>query len=150
MVDDDGYEWSVNLELSYPIGNRAAEARYAGSRIEEQQILYQLKRLESGIETAVKNAIVAIQRGLERVEVAHRFEDLAQTALEQEKTRLGHGLSDTFRILDLQDDLIEAHIRKITALVDYHQGLAQLYRAMGANLDRYDIITEVNAKPLNK
>ncbi|MCB2184315.1 MAG: hypothetical protein KQH63_19990 [Desulfobulbaceae bacterium] len=51
--------------------------------------------------------------------MAQRFENLAQTALDQ-------GLSDTFRILGRQDDLIHAHIRKVNARTDFHKGLSQL------------------------
>jgi len=81
-----------------------------------------------------------VERSLERVGVAERFEGLAQTTLTQEMERLKEGLSDTFRILDFQDDVIGAHIRKTSALVDFNQGLTNLYRAMGINLKRYSIV----------
>ena len=49
------------------------------------------------------------------------------------------GLSDSFRLLSFQDALIEAKIRRVTAQADYRKGLALLYRAMGQNLEHYDI-----------
>jgi outer membrane protein TolC len=55
--------------------------------------------------------------------------------------RLKEGLSDTFRILDFQEDLIEAGIRRTMALADFNQGLANLYRAMGMNLGHHNIAT---------
>ncbi len=144
MLNDDGYEWAVDMKLTYPIGNRAAEARYTKSQMKKRQLIYQVKRMEGGIETAVKNSLVTVHRSLESVQVAQRFENLAQTTLEQEMTRLKGGFSDTFRILRFQDDLISAHIRRINAVTEFHQGLAGLYREMGGNLDRYRIIAEVN------
>ncbi len=150
MVEDDGYEWSVDLTFSYPMGNRAAEARYAQSRMEKRQAIYRVKRLEGGIITAVRNSLVTVQRSLERVRVAEHFENLARTTLDQEMTRLKRGLSDTFRILDFQDELVRAHIRQVKAVIDFHQGMANLYRAMGANLDRYDILAEVDSEALER
>ena len=150
MVEDDGYEWSVDLTFSYPMGNRAAEARYAQSRMEKRQAIYRVKRLEGGIITAVRNSLVTVQRSLERVRVAEHFENLARTTLDQEMTRLKRGLSDTFRILDFQDELVRAHIRQVKAVIDFHQGMANLYRAMGANLDRYDILADVDSEALER
>jgi AcrR family transcriptional regulator len=90
--------------------------------------------------------LVTVKRSLERVGVAERFEGLAQTTLSQEMERLKEGLSDTFRILDFQDDVIGAHIRKTSALVDFNQGLANLFRAMGNNLERFDIVAAMPEK----
>jgi|Deesub1362A_J573_1020465.scaffolds.fasta_scaffold00768_15 outer membrane protein TolC len=148
MAEHDGYEWFVGLRFSYPLGNRAAKARFRRADWEKRQAIYRLKRLEGKVETEVKNALVAVVRSAERVRVAERFERLAEKTLEQEMERLKEGLSDTFHILDLQDDLIEACIRKTTALVDFHQGLASLYRAMGTNLERFRIIAEINMKEI--
>jgi len=64
--------------------------------------------------------------------------------------RLQEGLTDTFRILDFQAAVIEARIRKANAQIDFHQGLASLYRAMGANLERHGIVpTPENQEPLH-
>nr|MDA3786752.1 TolC family protein [Deltaproteobacteria bacterium] len=150
MVEDDGYQWALDLKLTYPIGNRAARARHAKLGIEKRQLLYQVKRLEGGIETAVNNSLVTVQRSLERLQVARRFENLAQITLEQEVTRLKEGLSDTFRILNCQVDLVLAHLKRVKATTDFHQGLARLYREMGGNLERYGIIGAVDGPMLDQ
>ena len=108
-----------------------------------------MKRLEGTAETQVKNALVSVQRSIERVRVTERFEKLAQTTLAQEMERLKKGLSDTFRILDFQDNLIESHIRKVTALGDFNKGLANLYRATGTNLERFNILVQINTEEIS-
>lgn len=144
LIDGDGYQWSVDLRFSYPLGNRSAEALYARSKIEKRQLLYRVKRLEGAIETEVKNALVAVQRSRDRARVAVEFEELAKSTLSQETERLRQGLSDTFRIIRFQDDLIAARIRRVTAEVDFHRGLARLFRSMGENLARYHIVAEID------
>jgi len=146
MSDADGYEWYAGLRFSYPLGNRATQARYRRAGLEKRQAVYGLKRLEEIAEKECKNSLVTVKRSLERVGVAERFEGLAQTTLNQEMERFKEGLSDTFRILDFQDDVIGAHIRKTEALVDFNQGLANLYRAIGTNLERFDIVAAMPEK----
>lgn len=135
----DGYAWFAGLRFDYPLGNRAAEARYRRAGQEKRQALFALKSLESTVETEVRNALTAVERGFERVQVAERFQQLADITLSQEMERLTEGLSDTFRVLDFQAAVIEARVRKANARIDFHQGMASLFRAMGANLERHGI-----------
>ncbi len=145
MTEGDGKEWLVGLRFSYPIGNRAAKARYQRADWEKRKAIYRLKRLEGTMETEIKDALVTVRRSLERFTISEDSERLAETTLNQEMERLKYGLSDTFRILIFQKSLIEARIRKVTTLVDFNQGLASLHRAMGVNLDRFSIVAEVDA-----
>lgn len=144
----EGYEWFAGLRFTYPLGNRAAVARRRQAGDRKSQEIHRLKRLERAVETEVQTALVTVERSLERYRVAERFVSLARLTLEQEQARLREGLSDTFRILDFQDDLIEAEVRRATALADYHKGLARLFRAVGTNLERYGIIYDVDAKEI--
>ncbi len=140
LAQGDGYEWFAGVNFSYPLGNREAKARQRRSDLEKKQAIYGLKRLETTVETEVIDGLIAVNRSLERVKVASRFEVLAQTTLHQEMERLREGLSDTFRILDFQDKVIDARLRKVTALGDFNRGLANLHRAMGTNLERLNIV----------
>ena len=149
-VDGDGYAWFAGLRFEYPLGNRAAEATYRRAGHARRQALYGLKSLENTVETEVRNALSTVTRVYERIQVADRFQRLADITLGQEMERLQEGLTDTFRILDFQAAVIEARIRKANAQIDFHQGLASLYRAMGANLERHGIVpTPENQEPLH-
>lgn len=141
-ADADGYEWFAGLRFSYPIGNRAAQAAYVRTELEKRQALYGLKRLEETAETEIREALNDAQRSVERIRIAGRFERLAEKTLEQEMLRLKGGLSDTFRVLTFQEDLVEARVRKVQAVLDLNQGLADLYLAMGTNLERFEMTTE--------
>lgn len=144
LSEGEGYEWAVDLRVTYPLGNRAADARYSRAALEKRQLNLRIDRLEGAIDTQVSNALAAVTRSHERVQVADRFQQLARHTLDQENARLRQGLSDTFRVLNFQDDVIAARIRKVTAVIDFHQGLARLYRAMGANLERHYVMAEVD------
>ena len=98
-----------------------------------------LKNLEDKIDLEIKIALDNIESSRDRIEVADRFVHLAKKTLSQEEQRMKKGLSDTFRILIFQNSLINAKIRKVRAMVDHQKALAQLYRAMGTNIQRYDM-----------
>lgn len=146
MAEAEGYEWAVSLTYSQPLGNRAAEARASQARLRKRQEIDRLLRLESRIATEIDNALTTVNRSRERVAVSERFVALAETALAQEMERLQAGLSDTFRILDFQDELIDARIRRINAQADAEIGQADFYAAMGLNLERYAILPLLPAR----
>lgn len=147
--DADGNEWAVGLQFKYPIGNRAARAQKVAAEAEQSQALYNFRRLEVTAETEIKNALVILGRGKERLVVSDRFVSLAETTLDQENRRMQEGLSDSFRLLTFQNALIEARIRRATALTDYRKGLALLYKAMGQNLEHYDITAALPPQGVN-
>ncbi len=150
LPEGDGYQWAAGVRLTYPLGNRAAEARLRQAGWEKRQALTGLKRLEGAAEHQVDRARVDVGRSLERIALAERFEALAATTLAEELERLQEGLSDSFRVLDLQDKLIDARVRKVAALADAHRGLASLYRAMGQNLKRHGIVAELGDKETSR
>ncbi len=135
----DGYQWFAGLKFSYPIGNRSAVARYEQARLLKRRAILSVKALETTVETEVINSLILAKRSLERVKVAQRFNELADRTMRQEMERLAEGLSNTFRVLDFQERLIDARIRKVTALADFNKGMASMARATGANLERFDI-----------
>jgi len=136
----DGYEWNVGLAIDFPLGKRADRARYQQAKLFKEQSVLDLKNLEDTIDLEIKVALENIKSSRDRIEVAERFVNLADKTLRQEEERMKAGLSDTFRILIFQGSLIDAKIRKVLALVDYQKALAQLYRAMGTNTKRYDMV----------
>ncbi|QAR32198.1 TolC family protein [Geovibrio thiophilus] len=137
--DSGGYSWYAGVNFRYPLGNRAARAESAAAGSEKLRELIIMKKLDADTVTEIRNAFVLIEGSRERHGVAGRFRALAEKSLAQETRRMEEGLSDTFRILDFQDDVIEAKIRELDALYDYNTGLAKLYRASGENLSRYGI-----------
>lgn len=142
LFNADGYQWSVGLTIDFPLGNRADRSRYQQSKLYKQQSIMDLKNLEDKIDLEIKVALEDTKSSRDRIEVAERFVSLAAKTLSQEEERMKAGLSDTFRVLIFQGVLIDAKIRKVRAVVDYQKALAQLYKSMGANLQRHEMTTQ--------
>lgn len=136
MADADGYEMYLGLSLKYPLGNRASKARSASANSEKRRAVYKIKNNEVIIKKEIHDAVTIISNSKERYDISLTSIKLAEKTLEQEMKKLKEGLSDTFRILKFQNDVISAKIRSVNALYDYNRGLAMLYKADGTNLDR--------------
>lgn len=136
----DGNSWYAGLRFSVPLQNRSAKARYRDAAAQDKQSLYRLRRTEVSAETLIRSAHAVLGLGEERMQVAGRYAELAETTLNQETRRLQEGLSNSFRVLTFQNALVDAKIREISAKTDYRRAQANLYQAMGTNLERYNII----------
>lgn len=139
-LDADGSSWYAGLRLQMPLQNRFAKGQYRAALAQDQQAFYQVRRIERSAETQIRAAHATLELGLDRLAVARRSTELAQITLDQENRRLAEGLSDTFRILIFQNALVNAQATQVAALADYHRARAALFKAMGTNLSRYDIV----------
>jgi outer membrane protein TolC len=138
--DKDGTSWSAGVRFSMPLQNRVAKAQFLDAAAQDKQSLYRLRSAEVSAETEIRAAHDLLELGRERLQVAHRYAELAQTTLDQETRRLQEGLSNTFRVLTFQNALVTARMREVAAQADYYRAEVALYLAMGTNLERYNIL----------
>ena len=134
--DQDFATWTGSLFLSVPIGNRAAKASYAGSRLVKEQSEVQYDNTRLNAEVQVRNAARAIVTGKKRIEAAEKNVELQKKKVEAEQKKFENGMSTSFQVLTFQNDLITALGTKNRALVDYRKALSALEQAKGT-LDDY-------------
>ena len=97
--------WSVQLQLSYPIGPSAAEASYARARLEVQQTQARIRQVELQVATEVTSAALQIESIVKRIEASSAARDLAEQQLVAEQTKFQVGLSTNYFVLQAQRDL---------------------------------------------
>ena len=132
----DGYNWDVSLTFSYPLGNRAAN-----NGLEQQNLLLKQARIDQRkVQRTVSRQILQTVRNLEtaskQVEVTRAATVLARSQLEVEQEKFRLGLSTSFNVLQLQNQLTAARSDEIRALSDYNEALGQLDQITGTL--RYD------------
>jgi outer membrane protein len=137
--------WTVQLNVSYPIGASAAEAQYARGRVQRNQSAAQLRAMELQVATEVTNAALQVENGLKRFEAAQVAGMLAQTRLEAEQSRFDVGLSTNFFVVQAQRDLATAQNSALRALLDYRQALVDYQRVQEAPANRGAGITTIQA-----
>ena len=133
--------WSLQLQLSYPIGQSAADASYARARLEVQQTQARLRQLDLQVATEVTSAAVQIESIVKRIDASRAARELAEQQLEAEQTKFEVGMSTNFFVLQAQRDLTNAQNTELQALLDYSKALVEFDRVQGTTLSRAGIIT---------
>lgn len=138
-ADADGYRWGAGLAFSIPLGNRSAKSRLRQSELQQKQTKYQQRDLEEELRTSLQQQLITLQRAYEQVGIAERFEQLSKISLQQEQRRLEEGLSDTFRMIFFQTNMVNAKIGRVDALTQYYLAIAKMNFVRGINLESYNI-----------
>jgi outer membrane protein TolC len=123
VFGNDFRNWTVSLNIAYPLGTSAADAALAASRLQRQQSQVSMRDLEIEIARQVREAGRQVTTTLKRVEATRKARELAERSLEAEEKRLEVGLSDSFRLFQFQRDLANARQSELNAVVAYNRAL---------------------------
>lgn len=115
--------WTLQLNVSYPIGTSQADAQLARSRVERQQAETELRQLEINVARQVRDAGRQVETSLRRVEATRRARELSQQRFEAEEKRMSVGLSTTFQLFQAQRDLNNARLAELNAIIAYNRAL---------------------------
>jgi outer membrane protein len=139
-VRDGNYPYySYGLSLTFPLGNTTARNNYKAAKAGLQQMILQLKKVESTVVLAIDNDVKTVRSDLLKVNSTRAARIYAEEALQAEQTKLQHGKSTSFVVLQLQNDLTAARSAEIRALADYNIALEQLAFDDGTTLERNHI-----------
>ena len=116
-------DWTVGVQIGYPLGTNTAQANLARARIQYQQAQTQLKNLEMQVATQVREAARQVQTNQKRVQSARVSRELQEKKLEAEEKKLAAGMSQSFFVFQAQRDLSLARTTEIQAIADYNKSL---------------------------
>jgi len=131
--------WSLGLQLTYPLGNRAAENDYIRSRLKVEQARVELKNLEDSIRNEVRTALRGIRANYLQLEVADRGLAYAEERMRAYIKKNEVGLATTKEVVDVQNDLVAAQANRIRAQAEYNISLALFWKVTGETLEHEGI-----------
>ena len=134
--------WSAQLTFTYPIQNRTARAQSASANVavDRFQALYDQERLV--VETEVRRAARALDTTAKSIDAAVKAREFQEKNLDAEKKRYENGMSTSFQITQIQDQLTQARSGEVTAIVNYRTALAEYYRSVGRLLDQQGVVID--------
>jgi outer membrane protein TolC len=132
-------EWSFGIQGSMPLGNVAARANLASSRLLKEEAIWKLKQIELEINTDVDTAISAIRTDEQRVESAREAQKLAEAVVDMQNRRLEEGQASTLDILDNRRRYYDAQSAVLEAVDDLNKSVVQLYLSTGTLLQQESI-----------
>lgn len=131
--------WSVGISFAYPIGNDAAEAALAASRLRARQADAQLRTLEDSIRLDIRAAIRALDTSFLQIASAQKGVELGEARLASFVKRQKVGLAVTKDILQAEADLTVARETLAAARADYQGAITLFWRSTGELLERQGI-----------
>jgi outer membrane protein len=131
--------WTIGLQLTYPIGNNAAENDYIKSRLKVEQTRVQLRSLEETIANEVRASVRAVRSGYLQLDVTRRGRAYAEEVLQAFIKKQKVGLATTKDVLDELNNLNTAQGNEIQAVTDYNKAIVTLWRTTGELLEREGI-----------
>ena len=134
--DRDFPNWSGAAVLRVPFSRTLERNNYSRSKVEKQQALLSLKKLEQEILVEIDNSVAQAKSNFERIGATRQASEFAAAALEAGQKKLENGRSTSFEVLGLQNRLTLARSAEIQALADYNKSVATLYKQEGTILDR--------------
>ena len=139
LFGGDFRDWSLGLEVSYPLGNSQAAASHAQAQVAERQQQARIDSAELGVAQEVRQTARFVQTNRKRIDATRVARELADRRLDAEQKKFEVGMSTSFFIVQAQRDLAQARANELRALIDYIKAIADFERARGTILDRANV-----------
>jgi len=115
--------WNVQVNFAVPLGQSAAEANVARSKLSLDQANANLKSLQLQIATDVANAALTVQSSLEAVQAAATARQLAQERLSAAQSKFEVGMAINYEVVQAQRDFLDAQNNELRAQLNYRKAL---------------------------
>jgi outer membrane protein TolC len=137
--DKEQITYSVGFEAVVPLGNRAARGQYERSRLQRRQAEIQTDRSRVDIMAMVQLAARNVLTNKTLVEANEQAVRLKQAEVAAEESRLRLGVTTSWQVLQVQEQLALAETALLQARIAYEKSLIDLQTAEGTLLDKLEI-----------
>jgi len=143
----DFYDLSAGVIFEWALEGSSARGSIQRAELEKRRLFLQQRNLENQVLVEVRDAIRQVKTNEKRIEANRRARVLAQEQLDGEMTRRDQGLSTTYRVLDVQQQLVQARTNELKALIDYNLSLHKVHVVTGELLEKNGIVLQENLQP---
>ena len=127
--------YTVGLQFSMPIENRAARGSRAQARANRRSSELSLRDLELGIALEVRQAFRNVEASTKGVAAAEKTRIFREKDLEAEQKKFENGMSTNFLVLSKQNDLDTAKSSELQSQITYAKAVTALEKALGHLLE---------------
>ncbi|MBI4479863.1 MAG: TolC family protein [Acidobacteria bacterium] len=132
-------EYAYGFSVSFPIGNRAAQADHQQALLSRQQSETSLQRTRNQIRLEVRNALIGLVQAGAQIAAARMAVGRSRQTLDAEQKKLRAGTSTSYNVIRVQRDLFIAQLAEVQARVGYAKARVEMDRSMGVLLERRGI-----------
>jgi outer membrane protein TolC len=135
VLANDFPAWSVGVTFGVPLFNISsrAQAREAALDLHSSQTIEEQTRESIAID--VRKAARDIDTAAKEITASGAARDAAEKNVDAERKRYENGMTTNFNVLQIQQQLSDARVREINAVVGYSKAVANYHRAVGDTLE---------------
>jgi outer membrane protein TolC len=120
--------WTVGVNVAYPVGRSAQDANYARAQVGRRQTALGLRQLELAIVQQVRDAARQVENSYQRVLVTRAALQASEQQLDAEQRRFAAGLSTNLELQVRQQQLAQARVNELNAAISYNRALIEFER----------------------
>jgi outer membrane protein TolC len=133
------------VTLGIPLTNIGARAAHRQAELALEQARQTQADTRQGITIEVRTAARDVDTFSKAIVAARTAREAAERNVDAERRRYENGMTTNFQVLEVQQQLSDARIRELQALVGYLQAVSAYHRSVGDILQVHNI--SVNAPP---
>lgn len=131
--------YTVGLQLSVPIRNRAAQADLVTDELNYRQSQIQDRQLQNNIKLNVANNWVVVSQARSSYETSREARRLQEQTLAGSRRKYELGTSTFLDVLIVQRDTVTRQLSEIDARTQYIRARTNLQQVLGSVLREYDV-----------
>jgi outer membrane protein TolC len=131
--------WNVGVNFGLPILNINARAAARAAELDLQQQRTTEAQIRQNIIVDVRGTARAIDEFARTIAASASAREAAERNVDAARRRYENGMATNFEVLQVQQQLADARVRELLALVGYRKAVAAYHRAIGDILDVHQI-----------
>lgn len=131
--------WNVGVNFGLPILNINAKAAARAAELDLQQQRTTEAQVRQNIVVDVRGTARAIDEFARTIAASASAREAAERNVDAARRRYENGMATNFEVLQVQQQLADARVRELLALVGYRKAVAAYHRAVGDILDIHQI-----------
>ena len=143
ILQADFPSWTIGFNVGVPITNIGARAEARRAELDLQQSRVVELQTRENIAVQVRQATRDVDTSARTIEATRAARDAAEKNVEAERRRYENGMTTNFQVLSVQQQLSDARVRELQALVGYNQAVARFHQAVGDVLEQRNISVNV-------
>ena len=144
--------WNIGIVFSVPIGNRAAKGNAAIANADLELARTNFAIAKANLQVEVRGAARNIDTSYRSVLAAQKARELAERNLDAEKKKYENGMTTSFQVAQIQNDLTTARTIELQAISVYLKSQTAWHKAVGDLLPQRNVVltglsVTLDAKP---
>ncbi len=139
VFGNDFPSWTFAVNAGVPLSNIGARAERRRAQLDRDASRLDQEQIRQTIMLDVRTAARAVSTAASLITATRTARDAAERNLEAERRRYENGMTTNFQVLQIQQQLSDARVRELQALVGYNQAVATYHRQVGDILDVHNI-----------